>query len=364
MSVNPYGRQWFAPAVSSAFSATLIKGDHLAMIGQPLEAIKRYQRIASSNACARRRLKLAKSQHAKSLRMIDSRCDKTIAVGFIDWFPNPEATYQHILAIFKYSDIEYNVVEPEAADLLVAGCYGDELIRNPSISEDKLVLFFCGENLGPSYDLHDFSLTTRSRSYCGKNIRHPQWISEFDLELQTTTLNNSYTKMLPLDQPRKLFVSAIYNNSTPEREEMLAALRQYFGEQHVHVFGSSRSGPVDKFSILSNSVINLCFENSIGEGYITEKLLHSKIFKCKSLYWGHHSYKDDFTSDDVYNLHERPSLSDALAWCKSHYPLLGSSFANVEFDIQSTLSGDLALRTIKTSLRRWMKLILVGVNLS
>ena len=117
--------------------------------------------------------------------------------------------------------------------------------------------------------------------------------------------------------------------------------------------------PVDKFSILSNSVINICFENSIGEGYITEKLLHSKIFKCKSLYWGHPSYKYDFTSDDVYNLHERPSLSDALAWCKSHYPLLGSTFANVEFDIQSTLSGDLALRTIKTSLRRWMKLILI-----
>ena len=32
--------------------------------------------------------------------------------------------------------------------------------------------------------------------------------------------------------------------------------------------------------------MSLCFENSFYPGYITEKLIHSLLSGCKSLYWG------------------------------------------------------------------------------
>ena len=61
------------------------------------------------------------------------------------------------------------------------------------------------------------------------------------------------------------------------KESKLLTLRDEFGTSNVHIFGSQRTGEVDKFEILSRSVFNICFENSIGEGYITEKLFHSKF---------------------------------------------------------------------------------------
>ena len=87
---------------------------------------------------------------------------------------------------------------------------------------------------------------------------------------------------LTFDNKRDLLISSIYNNSTPEREQIVSTLRDEFGTSNVHIFGSQRTGEVDKFEILSRSVFNICFENSI-EGYITEKLFHSKILSNLSI---------------------------------------------------------------------------------
>ena len=72
----------------------------------------------------------------------------------------------------------------------------------------------------------------------------------------------------------------------------------------VHVYGNQRGGYVNKLEILSRSIVNICFENSIGEGYTTEKLMHSRIMGCKSLYWGDLGYKNDFSQHDTLNTYE------------------------------------------------------------
>ena len=119
-----------------------------------------------------------------------------------------------------------------------------------------------------------------------------------------------------MQQIRGSYLSlAIYNNATPEREELVYRLRAEFGEDNIHIFGSHRTGEVNKFEILSQTMINLCFENSLGEGYVTEKLLHARAMGCKALYWGDDSYKEDFNSDGVLNIRETSSIAEILEWC-------------------------------------------------
>ena len=147
----------------------------------------------------------------------------------------------------------------------------------------------------------------------------PQWLSDlsFDasrIKLKPCNKTNEYYSA----GSRDLHVSAIYNNSTPEREELLCYLRRGLGGENVHVYGSHRAGEVDKFEILSRTVINVCLENSLGEGYVTEKLLHARAMGCMALYWGDSSFTEDFRRDGVLNIRDVGNLKDVLEWCRFH----------------------------------------------
>ena len=48
-----------------------------------------------------------------------------------------------------------------------------------------------------------------------------------------------------------------------------------------------------KHPVLSMHPLNLCFENSIAPGYITEKILHARMAGCVALSYAHSSFKLD-----------------------------------------------------------------------
>ena len=73
----------------------------------------------------------------------------------------------------------------------------------------------------------------------------------------------------------RLLFSA-YNNSTLEKEAMIATLGRCL-VIIVFICWKPTRKSVDKMKVLSRTVVNICFENSIGDGYTTEKLFHSKM---------------------------------------------------------------------------------------
>lgn len=315
---GPYGRQWVSPAASLAFCHSLIAADELCAKGQIHKALTLYQQQASSNRIAKRRLNIAKKQLKKSyFSGSTSNAREELRIGFIDWYVGFERDINGVVELFTSAGLKPRTTAAEDADILVAGAYGNRLIKEPALSDDKLVIFVTGENLCPSYDIHDFSISTRVRSFCGKNVRLPQWLCDISFDsnriiLKPCKKENEYR----LVGPRDFLVSAIYNNSTPEREELLYCLRREFGAENVHVYGSHRSGEVDKFEILSRTVINVCLENSLGEGYVTEKLLHARAMGCKALYWGDSSYSEDFRTDGILNIRNVDNLEEVLEWCR------------------------------------------------
>ena len=113
----------------------------------------------------------------------------------------------------------------------------------------------------------------------------------------------------------KLVTYCHLHNATPEREAMVATLRGIYGYENIHIFGSQRGKCVDKLEILSRSVVNLCFENSLGDGYVTENFAF-KNDGVQSLYWGDTSYSKDFSSQDIHNVKTSRSLEETLLWCE------------------------------------------------
>jgi hypothetical protein len=316
MPTGPYGRQWISPRASAAFSRKLLDADRYCIEGNPSKSLSLYRTEAHQNHIARRRLAMARKQLRKHLCGEGRLVKEEIGIGFVDWYPGFDKDSKGILDLFDGAGLNVSHTAAEDADVLVAGCYGNQLANTKSLSEDKLVIFFSGENISPSYDIHDFSITTRSRNYCGKNVRYPQWLGELCLRHGKIYFRDS-VKFRQMDaKVRNFAISAVYNNATPEREEMLSYLRNEFGNEHIHVFGSQRTGEVDKLAILSRSVINLCFENSLGEGYVTEKLLHARMMGCKALYWGDSSYSKDFRDTDIFNTRDADSFQTVAEWCR------------------------------------------------
>jgi hypothetical protein len=317
--IGPYGRQWIPPVASSAFCESLIEADDCCANGQTQKALTLYQQLASSNRIAKRRLNIAKKQLKKSFALdntINGR--EELGLGFIDWYPGFERDINDVIDLFSRAGLKPRITAPEDADILVAGAYGNRLIAEPALTDDKLVIFVTGENLCPSYDIHDFSISTRVRSFCGKNIRLPQWLCDLSFDANKIRLKPCIKGIQHCSEgARDLLVTAIYNNSTPEREEILYSLRREFGVENVHVYGSHRTGDVDKFEILSRTVINVCLENSLGEGYVTEKLLHARAMGCKALYWGDSSFSEDFRTDGILNIRDVGNHKDVLDWSRS-----------------------------------------------
>jgi hypothetical protein len=313
-----YGRQWMHPKSAEAFDPVLLKADNYAMTGDAINAIKLYKSLSNKSSIAKKRLGVASRQIKQGLKIKNNKANKINAInlGFVDWYEGFDQEHNFVLELFELAKAVPITTTPENADIIIAGCYGNDLMQQVELRRDKLVLFVSGENLRPSYDIHDYSLTTEWRNYCNKNIRYPQWFSDLDFGTNSISISSKIDKPFDITPKRNYLISAIYNNSTPLREELVNQLRKEFGINNIHLFGSQRSGHVNKLEILSKSVINLCLENSIGEGYVTEKLHHSIIMGCKSIYWGDKFYEKDFNNKDVINLYENPNIEECLSWCK------------------------------------------------
>ncbi len=139
------------------------------------------------------------------------------------------------------------------------------------------------------------------------HFRYPLWVSccNFTHAQCNTDPNGGFTSAqltsVRLTSPKK-FACAIFGNRLHLRFKAAQELGK-FGK--VDVLGSS-VGPVvtNKMEILPDYKFNLCFENTIFPGYLTEKALQAKMAGCIPLYWGDPAYRVDFNAKSLINCYE------------------------------------------------------------
>ena len=215
-------------------------------------------------------------------------------------------------------------------------------------------VFFSGERVRQE-DLGDTDTSlflTHSRVEDARHIRFPLWLLFLDwfktgsarrnpngapVELATRPLVNTQTHLGSL---------VVSNPTCSERNRAFETLQQQplavgteqqslwrsggayknnIGGPIASLYGGGGAGDTAKLAFLKDHIYNLCFENGLADGYVTEKLLHAKLAGCVPLYWGPPEALTDFDAsgvvmcdastivETVRDLEANPQKRDAIA---------------------------------------------------
>jgi hypothetical protein len=215
-----------------------------------------------------------------------------------------EFFFQQALGGFEYTD------NPHEADLIVTSVFG-----NAQYDKRKTIAFI-GENIRPSYMGYDYSLSFDYDTYGGRNFRLPLWYSRlawngFDQKPRRDNMHNhGYEQLIPikqLTQPRKLdiaskdkFCALIANNPEGLRINLYNSISAY---KQVDGYGNMFGNPLrkSKFAILPEYKFCLCPENSIYDGYVTEKLIDAYAGLTVPIYSGTGTVDKDFNDNAFLN---------------------------------------------------------------
>jgi hypothetical protein len=137
------------------------------------------------------------------------------------------------------------------------------------------------------------------------------------------------------------FASAFINNPHQMR---LRAIKELSKTYKIDVFGRSVGNYVtDKVGEASKYWFNICFENDLYPGYVTEKILEAWIAKAIPLYWGMDTAK--ILNPKAYiNLNDFESLEDYIDFISELYKnedkmieMINQPLLNQNFDYNSII---------------------------
>jgi alpha(1,3/1,4) fucosyltransferase len=173
---------------------------------------------------------------------------------------------------------------------------------------DRCRIFYSGENWNIDYDAYD-GIISPALLCDERHLRLPQWVHYVKLWEPYGNCTGSPDAGFEADALRRTvapgtrkFACAVLRNPHYIRMIGLDKLRA-FGP--VDLFGSWSGRPlVSKMEVLPGYDFNLCFENSLMPGYITEKVLHAKLAGCVPIWWGDPAYTADFERGCLINMYD------------------------------------------------------------
>ena len=205
--------------------------------------------------------------------------------------------------------IEY-VLSPHEADVVISSVFGH------TQTDPKKTIMYIGENVRPNYLGYNHSLSFDYDNYDGRNFRLPLWWSRLAWDgfeqkpRKPNAHNHGYEQLLDIKslmQPRKLdmsikdkFCAMIAGNPEGLRVNLFNSISQYKQvDGYGLMFGNSLRK--SKFTVLPEYKFCLCPENSVYDGYVTEKLIDAYAGLTVPLYSGDVSVNEDFNSKAFIN---------------------------------------------------------------
>lgn len=217
--------------------------------------------------------------------------------------------------IFNDKEINFNST-PEEADIIFLSSFGNTSQQYKNYKAIKI--FYTGENERANFSVADYSLSFDYDTYGGKNFRLPHWFMYINWwgEPNFPHARISKDQLFHRYDPeevwnRENFCSIIIGNPVQNRIEIAQKLNEY---KPVHGFGRVFGNYYSecKVDLMKGYRYNICFENSIYEGYTTEKLLEAKVAGCVPIYYGHVSTNNDFNKKCFLNLYTSYTSVDQL----------------------------------------------------
>ena len=243
-----------------------------------------------------------------------------------------EECKKHNLKIAKnISGVKYDSSKSGSPNIIIFSPFSKGWQDVPS-SIPKV--FFTGENWEVPKDDSISLYLTPYKNEDDKHIRLPLWMMFIDWYSEATNLasvnNSDNPNRLPIKMAmathtksfndRKEFCAFVVTNPVSKfRNEAFKSLDSYKrvnsgGDLYNNIGGrlelkypGGGGGDIPKYNFLSNHKFSLSFENSQAPGYITEKVLHSKMAGCVPLYWGDSNTDTDFVPGSIINVSQMTS---------------------------------------------------------
>jgi hypothetical protein len=225
-----------------------------------------------------------------------------------------------------FADLTYTT-NPHEADLVVTSVFGNVQ------TDPAKTLSYIGENIRPSYIGYSHSLSFDHDTYGGRNHRLPLWYSRLawdgfeQKKRKLNAQNHGYEPLIDIKslmRPRKLdmtkkdkFCALIAGNPEGLRINLFHSISKY---KQVDGYGNmfGRSLRNSKFDILPDYKFCLCPENSIYDGYVTEKLVDAYAGGCVPIYSGDLSVLRAFNINAFFNYQEKLSMERLVQAIKDY----------------------------------------------
>ncbi|MFA7987206.1 glycosyltransferase family 10 domain-containing protein [Helicobacter pylori] len=240
----------------------------------------------------------------------------------------------------RYKIILHN--NPNEPSDLVFGNPLEQARKILSYQNTKRV-FYTGENEAPNFNLFDYAIGFDELDFNDRYLRMPLYYAYLHYKAMLVNDTTSPYKLKALytcKKPSHKFkenhphlCALIHNESDPLKRGFVsfvasnpnAPIRNAFYEALNAIESVASGGSVkntlgykvkNKNEFLSQYKFNLCFENSQGYGYVTEKILDAYFSHTIPIYWGSPSVTKDFNPKSFVNVHDFKNFDEAIDYIK------------------------------------------------
>jgi hypothetical protein len=240
-------------------------------------------------------------------------------ICYLDFWPGFDSNCNWFNLLFREAldniKINFNSA-PEEADIIMFSSFGSQNFNYKNSRAVKL--FYTGENERANLSVADYSLSFDYDSHDGRNFRLPHWYmyvnwwDEPNFPHARISKERLFKKYDPEEVfSRKEFCSIIIGNPVRNRIEVAQKLDTF---KPVHGYGRVFARPYSgcKVDLMEKYRYNICFENSIYPGYVTEKLLEAKVAGCIPIYYGTETVNTDFNEKCFINFASYSSNEELL----------------------------------------------------
>jgi len=232
----------------------------------------------------------------------------TVTVKFIDFWQSFDI-YNNKFITALQAKYDVTVLSPEDTtkpDLLFYSRCG---LGNHYKYNDCVKIFYTGENDYPNFNECDYSISFHDIDVYGRNLRYPLYALE-------TIPQCPLQKGLQTKMATRGFCSLVMSNSSmcdPRRLKIIDAVDGYKKISSGGKYRNNIGYRVDnKLAFLSKYKFNLALENSMIDGYVTEKIADAFLAYTVPIYWGGKSALTDFNPASFINVEDYATLDSFI----------------------------------------------------
>ncbi|MDA8923112.1 glycosyltransferase family 10 [Acidimicrobiia bacterium] len=258
---------------------------------------------------------------------------KKLTIYFTDFWPNfmPKDNYFYNLLSNKYE----LVLDSKKPDILFHSAdYSNNRNHLKYNNGYTKKIFFTGEDIDPTcVDTH-FSFSFKENS--ANNYRLPLWTQYINWFEKKYNKNRDPAYLIPKDsllKSRKLiksyapfFCSFIASKPMGKRVDFVPKLNDKIRVHNLgrlyansYITSPGRGDQRAKLNLMRLFKFNIAFENSVSDGYVTEKILHSLFSNSIPIYWGASQAQRDFNPNSFINLGDFKDDDSLIDYLHNNY---------------------------------------------